>query len=194
MKKEMIGALLLTPLILLAGGNPGNPLRRFTVEDSVRWVLSNVEFAYNEGLLEDVLLQFSPNYSDVNGVDFSTISTMVTQLLSNLEANKERDPFLMSDASVQVNGNQAILTATIALESISAEGDVSLLFVRDTITLQRVGDNWLITSAPHLVAALAGFTDSGSSPGEGSYPNQRSYDEYYSTEVESTQGRNDDQR
>lgn len=61
MKKARITLLLLSPLILLAGGNPGNPLRRFTVEDSVRWVLSGVESAYNERVLEGVLMRFSQN-------------------------------------------------------------------------------------------------------------------------------------
>lgn len=193
MKKEMIGALLLTPLILLAGGNPGNPLRRFTVEDTVRWTLSNVEFAYNEGLLEDVLLQFSSNYSDVNGVNFTTLSTMLTQVFEAEGFTAGDDNFLMYNAEARVNGNQAVLTASILIQPSWSNDEMDILFARDTIALIRDGDRWLITSAPHLVAGLAGLTDSGSSPGEGSYPNQRSYDEYYSTEVESTRGGNDAQ-
>lgn len=153
MKKTIALTIIMLPLLLFAGGNPGNPLRKFTVEDTVRWVLTGVERSYNAGLAQDMLLRFAPTYADVNGVNFTKLGTMLPKLLASV---KEGDkPFMFYNASATVNGNNAVLTATILLRPTGVSvGGQGLLVAKDTIELTRLNGKWLIKSAPKLMAAF----------------------------------------
>jgi hypothetical protein len=192
MKKATLILLLLSPLLLFAGGNPGNPLREFTVEDTVRWTFSKLELNYNEGFAEDMICNFSSDYSDVNGITINSLTTIFTQLVEMESFPVGDNLFQMYNTSVQVIGNQAVLTATIVLEPVLLEYTADPIVVQDTATLERVNGGWIISSAPHLVAGIAQLLGTIlPTQQQGTQPNQASYDEYYSTHDTQTDTQSD---
>lgn len=153
MKKILWGLILLMPLAILAGGNPGNPYREFTVEDTVKWVLGSVERAYNLGLTEEFLQHFSLNYMDANMVSFSKLRNLMTKLL--VTDGNLRGLLLTFNSSANVNETRAVVITDILLKPGSTESiDVNLLVTRDTIILNKYGESWKILKASHLTSIL----------------------------------------
>lgn len=153
MKTLSWGGLILIPMILMAGGNPGNPLREFTVEDTVKWVLTGIEHAYNEGSVDEVMRYFSPDYTDANGITFNTLNAFFTTLLAYTKDDEDR--FLTYNLSAQVENDQALLAASIIIRpsGVGVE-ETGILVTNETLTLKRYGDNWVISSAPNLTSIL----------------------------------------
>lgn len=99
----------------------------------------------------------------------------------------------MYNALALVNGNQALLTATILIQPPGSNEGANLLVANDTITLQRAGNSWLITSALHLVEKLEEAAGLEVLPPRSTQPIQEHTNEYELPDAESTQGGNDAQ-